>query len=518
MVCDNTRTEEQLLPFEEALEKTGNGIYNILLALTCALSLLAIGADLFGFTLVVTAACDLELTVLQKGILTSAPFVGILLVSYVWGYVSDTKGRRFTLLLSLTVGFILSSICSLSFDWITLGVLKFISVCFSCAANSVSYTLLGESCIGRVRNKYMVMMTCFILLSPAFAALLTYPILKLDFEEPLLLGIVFRPWRLLNIVLALPSGIGAVAAYFFHESPKFLANCGRKEEALEVMRSIYAVNHSCTKEEFGVTSFTMTEVEKKKESLIRSIFEQSAPLFRPPYLWRTLQLYYIVAVVYITNNSFLVWLPHILNLIRISMENHTATGNICALISDDNVHSNVNNTGNGSVSGTTATKINPAICLDTIEDDIMITLMLSQSVFAFLNFVISYLPNHRRKVMICILCLSSLSGFLVSTTPEPISSVVFFMVFTSTCLGMGILASYFVDQYPTSYRGMVSGLSIMVGRSSSFVGINLVGNLIFHHCQITFYLWSFLVLTSVAAAWFLPPDKPSESADKTTKL
>ncbi|CAH2040141.1 unnamed protein product, partial [Iphiclides podalirius] len=446
MPSDNPKTEDQL-PFEETLEKTGNGVYNILLAATCALSLLAIGADLFGFSLVVAAACDLELTVARKGILTSMPFIGILLVSYIWGYYLQPRNQ-----LDRS------------------GRAQVLSVCFSCAANSVSYTLVGESCIARVRNKYMVMMTCFILLSPAFAAVLTYPILKLQFEVPIsLLGIVFRPWRLLNIALAVPSGLGAVAVYFFRESPKFLANCGRREEALDVMRTIYAVNYSSSKQDFGVSSFTVMETEKKKLSLFRAIYEQSAPLFRAPYLRRTLQLYYIVAIVFITNNSFLVWLPHILNLIRVSMQTHSMTGNICTLISSDQPSIAVNSTANEPATDGTLRKSR-----------------LTRA---------SEPSRTTRKLMIGILCLSSVSGFLVSVTPEPVSSVVLFMVFTSTCLGMGILASYFVDQYPTSYRGMVACLSIMVGRSSSFV-----------------------VLSSVVAAWFLPPDKPSEPTEKTSKL
>lgn len=40
----------------------------------------------------------------------------------------------------------------------------------SCAANSATYTLVGESCVRRVRNKYMLLMTCLILLAPAVAA------------------------------------------------------------------------------------------------------------------------------------------------------------------------------------------------------------------------------------------------------------------------------------------------------------------------------------------------------------
>lgn len=91
-------------------------------------------------------------------------------------------------------------------------------------------------------------------------------------------------------------------------------------------------------------------------------------------------------------------------------------------------------------------------CTGKIEQNVILTLIASQSVFAFFNFLISYLQNRRRVVLICILCLSSISGTMLNLVPEPISSVFFFMVFTCTCLGMGILASYFVDIYPTSYR------------------------------------------------------------------
>jgi MFS transporter, VNT family, synaptic vesicle glycoprotein 2 len=76
--------------------------------------------------------------------------------------------------------------------------------------------------------------------------------LKLDFEKEIWFGVNFTPWRLLTIVLALPSGLGGIAIYFVHESPKFLANCGRKEEALEVLRSMHAMNHRSSKEEYEV--------------------------------------------------------------------------------------------------------------------------------------------------------------------------------------------------------------------------------------------------------------------------
>lgn len=87
-----------------------------------------------------------------------------------------------------------------------------------------------------------------------------------------------------------------------------------------------------------------------------------------------------------------------------------------------------------------------------IEDNAIFTLMAAQITFSFLNFVISHLPNKRRAVLITILVISAVSGLLVNLIPDPITSAVIFVMFTCTCLGMGIMASYFVDLYPTSYR------------------------------------------------------------------
>ncbi|XP_061385067.1 synaptic vesicle glycoprotein 2C-like [Danaus plexippus] len=501
--------EDSPTPFEDALERTGNGRYNYLLAATCGLVLLGMGTDMFGFGLVVAAACDLNITVTQKGILTSLPFIGILLVSYVWGYISDTRGRRFSLIISVQAGFLLSCLASITTNWLFLAFVKFFSVCFSCAINSVAYTLVGESCVQRVRSKYMLMMTCFVVLSPGIAALLTYPTLSLNFESDVpFLGIKFTPWRLLMIVLAIPMGIGGVIICYFHESPKFLINVDRQDEALEVLRSIYAINNrnSSVKSDLQVKSIYLEDsVSTKEYSLLKKAYEQSAPLFRPPLLWRTCQLFFIVSVIYFTNNSLLVWLPYVLNMLKVTQSQTGYTkGDVCTLISvkpeADNFTMEANHT-----------KITPDICLGYIEDNVIITLVASAVVYSFLNFALSYLMRWRRLVLISILVISALSGALLNLMPEPISSVFLFMAFSCTNQAMGIMAAYFVEFYPTSCRGMACCLSIMVGRTSTFVGINVVGNLIFHHCHITFYIWSLVVFSSAIAAWFLPHDKPLQS-------
>lgn len=80
-----------------------------------------------------------------------------------------------------------------------------------------------------------------------------YPILPLEFSYWIgFLGINYRPWRLLALVMALPCAATALILRCFHESPKFLASQGRNDEALYVLRSIYACNSGDRADNFPV--------------------------------------------------------------------------------------------------------------------------------------------------------------------------------------------------------------------------------------------------------------------------
>lgn len=65
--------------------------------------------------------------------------------------------------------------------------------------------------------------------------------MKLDFTV-YVLGIVYRPWRLLTLLMALPLGIATLCLWYFSESPKFLANVGRGDDAVKVLKRMYVAN------------------------------------------------------------------------------------------------------------------------------------------------------------------------------------------------------------------------------------------------------------------------------------
>ncbi|XP_048477833.1 organic cation/carnitine transporter 7 [Plutella xylostella] len=137
--CENnniaSKCNDKLYSYEEALTLAGHGAYSRRLLLLLSLALLAMGLDMFGFSVAVAGCgCELQLTHRQRGILNSMPFAGPILMSYAWGYISDTAGRRRSLLAAMLGAFSCSALGSFAPNWIVLGVMKLIGTSFGMAA------------------------------------------------------------------------------------------------------------------------------------------------------------------------------------------------------------------------------------------------------------------------------------------------------------------------------------------------------------------------------------------------
>ncbi|KAM3956303.1 synaptic vesicle glycoprotein 2A [Aphomia sociella] len=491
---------------EKALTLTGFGKYNFGLLLVCSWTLQAMGMDLFGTSFVVAAAvCDLELSMQQRALLTAVPLVGVVAGAQLWGYISDTKGRRLTLVLSMSFGFVFATLSSFAPDWKTMAVLKLISSTFTSASNSAAYTLLGESCPVRVRGRAMLLCTCLLMCSQAVVAVLAYPILPLEFSYWIdFLGIYYRPWRLLALVMSIPCAATACLLQLFHESPKFLTTKGKYDEALNVLKSIYASNTGKNGDDFPVTN--LLEDEEKTSNVqttfLKSLWQQTVPLFQPPLLKVTMKLFYLVIIIYMTGSGFILWLPYIMNNLFSVLEAGGGEGmNLCTVIRYSTQDQYV-----VAENGTILTE-----CDDTIQDTTLLSAMSYGALASSINLVLSLTcGNRKRLAMMLILSTSAIAAVLLNLVAIPIAGGIFFFFFLLCALTMGVLSVYFVELYPTSLRGMASCLSVMLGRSSAFLGVNAIGYLISINCEATFYVWALLLLSAIILSWFLPKDTVEE--------
>lgn len=100
--------EFEEIEFENAIKSAGFGKFHIFLLLICGAIYAdtALGVTILSFVLP-AAACDFEMDSTNKGVLSGAPMLGMLVGSYFWGCLADTKGRKVVLVTTL----ILDGIC-----------------------------------------------------------------------------------------------------------------------------------------------------------------------------------------------------------------------------------------------------------------------------------------------------------------------------------------------------------------------------------------------------------------------
>ncbi|KAG6448225.1 putative transporter svop-1 [Manduca sexta] len=484
--CDKTTCS-----YDEAVELTGHGKYNYLLLLACCVIMNAVSMDMFGFSVIVTtSSCDLQLSLTEIGVLASTPFAGVVL-AYPWGYYADTRGRKKALILSSSVGFVFAVMTSLATSWQFMFVAKFLASSFSSAGFTLTVTLLGECTGQKHRSQFLFILNSVNLAAELVYFGLAYVILPLDFAIATpLASLTLRSWRLLTFILALPLGFGALMMVILYESPKFLANRGDIPQALEVLKKMYERNggvKGCYKVRNILTGDDMVST---KLSFWDSLVKQTLPIFRPPLLWKTLQLFYLLALLCSANNVFIVLFPTIVNEFFSTLDNGWTDKTFCERLFTGNnyepTHTNY-------------------VCDDKVSNNTIYSGMAYGLFFWVLTLVISTFARRRKLVLMGTLALAGISCCLVNLK-EPISNLVFFILLQSTCVGIGSIFSYFVDMYPTSYRGLATGLALMFARQVSFVGVNIITAVITHNCSLTFYSWAVFIFSGIFVGWFLPAD------------
>ncbi|CAH0582783.1 unnamed protein product [Chrysodeixis includens] len=490
--------------YDKAVELTGHGRYNYLLLVACSITADAFALDVFGFaTIVAASSCDLQLGLREIGILVSAPFAGVLF-AFPWGFYADTRGRRRALAVSTAVGFLFAAVSTFATSWQLMLVLKLIGCSFSTASFTLSMTILGECTGGAHRSQFLLIMNAFNIASEFVAFGLAYLILPLNFKLPLpWLGITFRPWRLYTLVMALPLGIAALFFFYLSESPKYLASQGEYKKALDVLKRMYEFNGG-KKNGYPVKHILPTDASSKMAtSFWKSVVQHTVPMFKPPLLWRTIQLFFLLALCCSINNIFVMWFPTMVNFFFYSFNEEQRTD----LTFCERMFQSINTTEVSSTS-----EVASYTCNETISPNTIYSGMVCGIFFFVLNLGVARIASRPRLVLASVLAMAGVSATLVNLR-EPTANMVFLALVQVTALGIGCVVSYFVDLYPTEYRGLVTSLGMMVARLVSFTGVNVVGNVITNHCETTFYCLSSIAFFGALVSLFLPPDRKNIECD-----
>lgn len=119
---------KQSYSFEDALALAGFGKFNYILIGLSGCVLGAAFVDIGGVNLILAISqCELELTNVQKGILSSIGYVGIILSAHLWGFLADTRGRKKVIVPALLMSFVFTVISSTSKSLWVLVLFRFLN-------------------------------------------------------------------------------------------------------------------------------------------------------------------------------------------------------------------------------------------------------------------------------------------------------------------------------------------------------------------------------------------------------
>ncbi|XP_039750577.1 synaptic vesicle glycoprotein 2C-like isoform X2 [Pararge aegeria] len=494
----NAKNDPSIATLDEAMLMTGFGIYNILHMLLSGLVLMGVIMQSLVMGYVLPAAqCDLHLTLGQRGWLAAIPFLAIILTSYFWGWLADTRGRRFVMLISMMVSAVFSVLASLAPEIISFGLLSFCSSIFMSGPSAVVYTYLGEFTNLRHRDKMVAFGSSFVGIGTVVLPV-SWLILPLEFSLPVpLLDIAYRPWRLLIVACTLPFVLGTLFLLVAPESPKFLNASGKSEECLVVLRKIYAVNRRLHEDTYPVKTLvseahtTKSNDSKGVAAILTSMREQTAPLFRLPLLPWTCLTCFVQFGIFATTNGFYIWFPTILN----SLANHKGVETrICAVL--DASHTDSANAGNGT----------QILCDDTMntatfEMSIYIGLVFC-SMYILVGFLVDFLG--KKLILVVLLASTGLCGIAAHHAVNQQLAVALFAIFQMCGACIGLMNAVTVELFPTKYRAMAVCLSMMMGRVGSMAGSKLIGLFLTINCGASFYLFGSIVIVCSICCLTLP--------------
>ena len=221
----------------------------------------------------------------QNALFISATFFGMMLGSFLTGFLGDRYGRRFTYQVNLLVFGLASLAAAFAPNMMVLIALRFVIGLGLGAENVVGYSTLTEFVPARSRGRWLGFMAVFVVTGLPAASLLGY------------LLVPSLTWRVMFIV----GGLGALVVWYLRkglpESPRWLESVGRNEEADALLRTI---------EQAASGGGPLPE---PLPPAVEARPVQLSMLFKPPLLARALVGCVCLIVINTLLYGFITWLP-----------------------------------------------------------------------------------------------------------------------------------------------------------------------------------------------------------------
>ncbi|KAH8289020.1 hypothetical protein KR054_002903, partial [Drosophila jambulina] len=432
------------------------------------------------------AVCDLHMNQVQLASVTSAGFLGIICSSYFWGYITDKKGRRWTLLRTITVSNVCSIVSMFMVDFSGFFVMRFVTGIFVAAPSFVAATFLSEFCSQRILARaltHMYMFTGFAMLyCPAWAALFLST-KSMEFELEVVGNLTLRPWRILGCLNCLPGVLAFVLLLFLPESPKFLLTIG------DTQRGIAAMDLLCRKntgkplsteqieslELYQRAASAQVKRVKSEHHFLRMMIDDAMPLFRPPFVGLFMAACLVMFILGMMANGLGLWYTAMRN--RYNMRQGSKKGmSFCRVLFFPEVRPLIETESDIAT-----------VCNDAFQgfNDSFILGSVYIILYNICWLTLCCLPK-KKVIFVVSMLTSSTCGFLLIVVTDrwvQLFALVFFLAIPGVVVSlMGGALCLFV---PTQFRAKALCISLMWCRCGAAMGTILTGAGFHNNCEIS---------------------------------
>lgn len=497
--------------FETALDRTGYGKFNYLILLlampaTCA-SNLDTSTLSFAFP---TASCDLKLTSYDRGILNGTIYAGMIGSAFLWGYLSDTYGRKRL----LTIGFVLDSICSmavgLSNHFWSILIFKFLSGFFICGPHSIFMAYISEVFNRQHRNRVILITGIFTAAGSLSQPLLAWAIIPKTISWTFFNGaVIINSWRLFLMIFALPPLVAGILCCFSVESPKYLFAQGRKEEAMRILRIMYSVNTGLPPDTYPVKDISsegmmLTPSNESNNDMNKvtknTPWEQVTGLFRKPYLCKALMVFTIQFGGLLVFNTIRLWLPQMFYYIEEAKKADKFL-TICGVLEMNYTQ--------------------PTRDCDNVKVDssVYIHLLYMQSLtlafFTISSYVVKF--TGKKALLFGTYFISAVATWFIPWVQDSIAAILAAVVVAllNTC-AVGLLGCV-VALFPTTFRTMAVSLTMMFGRMGVVLGNASFPYILNYKCWLPFMIYGCLSFLCAVLMLLIPPATKKPNNVKTVE-
>uniref|UniRef100_A0A6P4EQR5 Synaptic vesicle glycoprotein 2B n=1 Tax=Drosophila rhopaloa TaxID=1041015 RepID=A0A6P4EQR5_DRORH len=487
--------------YEDVLQLIGFGRVQWIVLLAAGLLLMMVINETMGMSYItIVSQCDFEMNSMDKAIMSAASFIGIFCSSYFWGYLSDTVGRRPILIYTTIAGNVLSLCSTVIPNYWFYVFIRFGVGFFIAGASSTTYAYLGEFFTPRHRPIAINYASLFVGISTVYVPATAWLILSMDWSVNVTEDFSFRPWRLLTICYLLPGVIGTLMLWTLPESPKILMSLHKNEEAFAAVDWIAVTNSGKHLHEFKVHKLK-TEANSDGENIllisksafttIKKMWKETLPLLKRPHLVNFVISCTIMCGLFFSSSGMGLWYPEIQNRLGSNAADDSMT--VCEVIdaSIDQMQANTTN----------------KICDDHINTKSYIDTITYGSAlivgYILMGLVINTI-GRKASISIGLSLAGACAVALIFIKDEVVIVVCFCLYLVLPGLCVSILSGAVVDLVPTHLRGKAVCICLMLGRTGSVFGSNIIGVLLESYCSLTFGVFSGFVLVCASLTLLLP--------------